>query len=162
MFLAPLQMTRMVVRAAESGPLTNRLLVWLGLFGPYLAVGACISIVIWSRKVAACLFPEDRELRVDSWVDSPETLLALGFCCIGVGLALKALPTLASNVYEQVTLASSMSLDVHTRARLQARIVGRSAQFLTGIALFLGARGLSSLWFRLRSATGVRTDAPPD
>lgn len=162
MFLAPLQLARSVLRAADSGPFTNRLLVWLGLFGPYLAVGACISILIWSRKVAAWLFPEDRELHVDSWADTPETLLALGFCCIGVGLALKALPTLASNVYEQVTLASSVSLDVRARTRLQARIVGPSAQFLIGIALFLGARGLSSLWFRLRSATGVRTEAPPD
>ncbi|NOY80113.1 MAG: hypothetical protein GXP31_03815 [Kiritimatiellaeota bacterium] len=162
MFLAPLHMAQSALAAAGSGPLLNRLMIWFGLIGPYLAAGACIAIVIWSPKVAAWLFPEDRELRVESWADTPETLLALGFCCIGVGLALKALPTLASSVYEQVTLASSVSLDVRTRTHLQARIVGPSAQFLVGIALFLGARGLSSLWFRLRSATGVRTEAPPD
>jgi len=131
--------------------------LWLAMLPPWVYLAFCVLIVVKSEAIAAKLIKQDGEFHVGFRL-SKEDVLTLAFCCIGLVILVGSLPVFVEAIarfavtQNAALYASSSQHWIGSSARLAAAVV----QVLIGLGLFLQARGLAALWFRLRN--GLTTE----
>ncbi len=122
-----------------------------------LHFAVCVLIVVKSEGVASRLVPRDGEISIAvTW--SKEDVLTVAFCCLGLMLLVSVIPQL-------VQTATTFVLEARTERfggfrypiSSWARLAGNLAQLAIGLALFLQAPGLATLWRRLQETRGEGT-----
>jgi len=113
---------------------------------------------LWSgASYLARLMVPDSEERALGTALSAKDLQVIAFSVVGLLLVAKALPDAAGSAWRYVSLADSFRERI--APELQARLFRLALQFVIGLGLFFGARGLARMWRKLH---GLGWEAGPD
>jgi hypothetical protein len=112
-------------------------------------------LLVGAGPLGALMMPGDPDARVCSSLSSIE-MQALAFAVAGVVIAVLAVPSLFWTVMHVVRLHQrdvDAELLYHRQLGEAWLLLTRGGlQLVLGVALFVGAKGLSRAWHRLRSA----------
>jgi hypothetical protein len=110
---------------------------WVGVIHFTLVVGCGLGLLLLRRSIAARLIPAEQP----DLTGSVPGLQAAAFSVIGVVLFARGLADLLGRVVMAVSYSGPISVSWFAPA---------VAQMIVGVGLFLGARGLVSLWHSVR------------
>jgi hypothetical protein len=115
----------------------------------YLAAG--LASLTGTEKILG-LFFRDLGSEGDPSDLSPEGLQAIGFSLIGAWFFIKTAPFLISRLAVDAIVDSNIPeyLQEDWGVEQWSEVISLGLQTALGLALFFGARGLSSIWHRLR------------
>jgi hypothetical protein len=132
----------------ESGPIHTDLLL-IGIItsvGLLLLIGCCL--IIFSKSLAKKMITEE-EIINSSTELTAKNIQAIAFSIVGLVMIVIAIPHLVQLTANLQALKSTGSESVKKDISIGtwAYSIGIAVQFIVGILLFLGGRGLSSIWF---------------
>lgn len=134
--------------------------IWglLTIVPSFIYLAACILIVIKSKPIAARLIRDDGEFNIGFSL-SKEDVLTICFCCIGLVVLVSSIPQLT----QAITMFSFIERSAgyyqpESWVRAVSNLVAHIVQAGTGLYLFLQARGMTALWYKLRSPEQVLND----
>ncbi len=132
----------------ESGPLHTDLLL-MGIMisiGLLLLIGLCL--IIFSKALAVKMVTE-KETKDSAAELTAKNIQSIAFSIVGLVMIVIAIPylvQLAANL-QALKSAGVDSVKQNIEIGTWAYSIGIAVQFIIGILLFLGGRGLSSIWF---------------
>jgi hypothetical protein len=132
----------------ESGPLRTDLL----LMGIMTSVGLLLllglSMIIFSNSIARRMITEEETINEKTELTA-KNIQSIAFSIVGLVMIVIAIPhlvQLAANIQAMKSVGSeSVKRDISIGTWVYS--IGIAVQFIIGILLFLGGRGLSSIWF---------------
>ncbi|MBI5237909.1 MAG: hypothetical protein HY887_05750 [Deltaproteobacteria bacterium] len=145
-----LQSLSQVFSFQDSKLNTNLVIIGpMASFGILLLIG--IYLIAFSKDLAKKMVSEDeaKDLLADL---SPKTIQSIAFSIVGLLMIVFALPNLvqlAAHLHELKKAGDEM-YPKSIRIEAWAFSIGMAFQFILGILIFLGGRGLSSIWFFLQ------------
>jgi hypothetical protein len=131
----------------EGGPIqTDVLLIGILIpFGLLLLVGFCL--IIFSKSFAARMTLKD-EIITETTELTARNIQSIAFSVVGLVMIVFAIPhlvQLAANLQAFKSAGSEM-LKEQISIGTWAYSIGIAVQFIIGLLLFIGGRGLSSIW----------------
>jgi hypothetical protein len=129
-----------------------------------LAAGTGVMLIVFSRHLAPLLVGEDRPLGMSSAVTGRD-VQAIGFSVVAVLIFLRAIPQISQAIWVRYYAVSREFAG--PGADRMAQEVWRYGipgliQLVLAVVLFLHARGLASLWHRIRVGGTDGRGVPPD
>lgn len=135
----------------ESGPLhTDLLLIGIMIsFGLLMIIGLCL--IGFSGAIAKRMV-DNKEIASAMTELTAKNIQSVAFSIIGLVLIVIAIPHLVQLIANLQALKSAKAESVKESIAIGtwAYSIGLTVQFIIGIVLFLGGRGLSSLWFLIQ------------
>jgi hypothetical protein len=120
---------------------------WVGVVHFTLVVACGLGLLLLRRSIAARLVPEQQP----DLTDSVPALQAAAFSVIGVVLLARGLADVLGRLVMAVSYSGPISMSWFAPGL---------AQVIVGLALFLGARGLVSVWHWVRRTARPRREEP--
>lgn len=120
------------------------------LLGSLIYPAGCVLLIIYSDKIAAKLFQEDKMVQISTSMSKDEIML-IAFTCIGLWVIAGAIPELINiaTTYIMTIGAGDMS-----RRALQmghtTRFIAAIVKLAIGCWCFLGAKRIVGLWHKIR------------
>jgi len=114
---------------------------------PFVWLGSCVFLFLLSERISKRLAPNDGEIGTHFSLSLRE-IQAIGISLIGLLVIAQSFPTLLSiiiRIWSEGYVADEVKRATIFRQTLPETIAF-SAKFIIGLYLFLGARGLASLW----------------
>ncbi len=122
----------------------------------YLLAG--VVLLMFGGKISGKMINQDKHAGAPATGIATRDVQTLAFSIVGIYLIAASLPSFASLLW---TIAYYYRKGGPDLARAGVENVWRHAiqvivEFVVGVGLFLGARGVSSLWFFLQKASGPK------
>ena len=121
------------------------------LFGSLIYPAFCVLLIIYSDKIAAKLFKEDKTVELFTSM-SKDDIMSIAFTCIGLLVIAGAIPELINTVLTSFTMASRSSGRGFSSWRMSyvVRISTTLIKLGLGCWCFLGAKGIVNLRHKIR------------
>jgi hypothetical protein len=132
----------------KGGPLNTDLILIATLVSFILQLAVGFFLWRYSGAIAAKMLPV-HESKEPGTEPSAKNIQSIAFSIIGIVMVMMAIPILiqiATNL-QALQSTGSESLKESISIATWAYSIGMAIQFILGILLFLGAKGLSSLWY---------------
>lgn len=132
----------------ESGPIHTDLLL-IGIMtsvGLLLLIGCCL--IIFSKSLTKRMITEEEIINGTTELTA-KNIQAIAFSVVGLVMIVIAIPHLVQLAANLQALKSAGAESVKESIQIGTWVysIGMAVQFIIGILLFLGGRGLSSIWF---------------
>ena len=120
-----------------------------GFISSLLYIVGCILLVIYSDKVAAKLFADER-LEFSTTLEKDE-LMAIAFSCIGVMIIANGMASVSGTLFRHIMILRAAAT---TNAAISERYIYSYftgiIQLMIGFWLFLGSQGIINIWHKMR------------
>jgi len=124
----------------------------------FLAFGTIL--MAFSSRFACKVFPNEDDAR-EAAACSAKEIQTVAFSVVGVYLLGTAIPKLVMTALEFIRTSNDYSEQQRLWHRHGPRLIESGIQLVIGLYLFLGARGVRSVWTRLRTAAQPWHRQPP-
>jgi len=130
----------------------NKLYMFLGSILPCILLFGVGSLLILSSNKLAKKMMGTNDLNTSTSQLSGRNVQTIAFSVLGVALIAWAIPEL-SKIFANIQLLKNAGDEFPTKGMdigNKVYAIGLSIQFVVGLVLFFGAKGLSSIWFFLQ------------
>ncbi len=152
---ALLSVPSMFVVPVTSADIPTRAFIISATINAALSFAAGAALLVWSRPVAASLFPSPQELSIAA--TAPE-LQEVGFSLLAVYFAIEALSRIGGLTYtalQHEAWQDESRLEYLWRMNREG-VISASVTLLAAIVLFFGSAQLAAFWHRVRGRQARR------
>ena len=136
-----------VIRSSSDSPTEMNIAWFLGsAAGMLILSGFCAFLWLGAGYLARRMVPDSEEKALGTAL-SARDFQVIAFSVVGLLLVVKALPDAASTAWRYAQLPDSPG--GWLRAELPMHLIRLGLQFVIGLGLFFGARGLVGMWRKL-------------